>query len=396
MALMLFYFKYANSQCLPNGILFNTQSQIDSFQINFPGCTEILGHVTILGENITNVDGLSTVKRIGGSLDLSYNDSLTDLSGFDSLKYCKILYLVGSNSLTNINGFNSLDSIELIEIGYLTSLETINGFANLIYAGDNIFITECPSLISISGFNSLPYVWGLYVHDNYLLTEISGFNSLTSSHEFHFANNYQISDMTGFSNLETVADLVLFDTKLTDLFWLHNLKTINSYFILKHNSLLESLSGIDSVNFSSANIYISNNYLLSMCAIENLCILLDTLPENILVSDNATGCNSKEEIQEACSTGIFEFSQPTEIIIFPNPASISLENIIKVEYDNLNKYKNTELRFIDVLGRQVYKERIYNTLDRNIVDISQWSTGIYYVLLLSDSKIIAMDKFMIK
>jgi len=33
--------------CLPEGITFTTQAQIDSFQINYPGCTKIEGNVNI-------------------------------------------------------------------------------------------------------------------------------------------------------------------------------------------------------------------------------------------------------------------------------------------------------------------------------------------------------------
>jgi hypothetical protein len=35
--------------CLPDGIIFQTQAEIDSFQINHPNCTEILGYVIIEG-----------------------------------------------------------------------------------------------------------------------------------------------------------------------------------------------------------------------------------------------------------------------------------------------------------------------------------------------------------
>ena len=33
--------------CLPGGITFTTQAQIDSFPINYPGCSEIEGFVEI-------------------------------------------------------------------------------------------------------------------------------------------------------------------------------------------------------------------------------------------------------------------------------------------------------------------------------------------------------------
>lgn len=35
--------------CLPDGITFPTQSQIDSFPVYYPGCTEIQGDVEIGG-----------------------------------------------------------------------------------------------------------------------------------------------------------------------------------------------------------------------------------------------------------------------------------------------------------------------------------------------------------
>ena len=44
------------SFCLPEGITFTTQSQIDSFQVNYPGCTEIEGDLDLQGSGITNLN----------------------------------------------------------------------------------------------------------------------------------------------------------------------------------------------------------------------------------------------------------------------------------------------------------------------------------------------------
>jgi S-formylglutathione hydrolase FrmB len=52
--------------CLPQGITFTNQAQIDNFQTNYPGCTEIEGDVTIAGDDITNLNGLSVLTSIGG------------------------------------------------------------------------------------------------------------------------------------------------------------------------------------------------------------------------------------------------------------------------------------------------------------------------------------------
>ena len=54
--------------CLPEGITFTTQAQIDSFQINYPGCSEIMGTVVIEGPIINNLDGLNVLTAVGGFL----------------------------------------------------------------------------------------------------------------------------------------------------------------------------------------------------------------------------------------------------------------------------------------------------------------------------------------
>ena len=74
------------STCLPEGITFTTQSQIDNFQTNYPGCTEIEGNVTIKSQfDITNLNGLNLLTAIGGNLTLDSNNTLTSLSRLEEL-----------------------------------------------------------------------------------------------------------------------------------------------------------------------------------------------------------------------------------------------------------------------------------------------------------------------
>ncbi|MCD4746108.1 MAG: hypothetical protein K8R58_07400, partial [Bacteroidales bacterium] len=62
---------YVSSQtCLPEGIEFTTQAEIDNFQTNYPNCTEIEGDVTINGINITNLNGLNVLTAFGGDLSI--------------------------------------------------------------------------------------------------------------------------------------------------------------------------------------------------------------------------------------------------------------------------------------------------------------------------------------
>ena len=95
-SVIMFMFSFAMAQtgqpcstCLPEGIEFTAQSQIDSFQTNYPGCTEILGDVNIHGVDITNLNGLIVLTSCGGSLVIgtysSGNPALISLSGLDNV-----------------------------------------------------------------------------------------------------------------------------------------------------------------------------------------------------------------------------------------------------------------------------------------------------------------------
>jgi len=64
----LFILHSFSQPCLPQGITFNTQEQIDNFQINYPNCTEIEGDMIIEGDDITNLDGLNVLTAVGGFL----------------------------------------------------------------------------------------------------------------------------------------------------------------------------------------------------------------------------------------------------------------------------------------------------------------------------------------
>ena len=61
-------FTAISQSCLPEGIIFTTQEQIDRFQTNYPNCTEIEGGVVISGDDITNLKGLCVLTKIGRTL----------------------------------------------------------------------------------------------------------------------------------------------------------------------------------------------------------------------------------------------------------------------------------------------------------------------------------------
>ena len=106
--------QYLTAQsCLPDGITFRTQSQIDSFPINYPNCTEIEGDVTINPKSeIVSLDSLYAITSIGGQLMIGQCNSLLTLSGLNNLQNIGgSLTIVSNYNLTNLTALNSLRSI---------------------------------------------------------------------------------------------------------------------------------------------------------------------------------------------------------------------------------------------------------------------------------------------
>ena len=132
--LLLFWHPWVSAQsCLPEGITFTTQSQIDSFPILYPNCTEIEGWVKIQGSDITNLQGISVVTTMGTYLTIWYNENLTNLSGLDNLTSVGINFTIIGNS----------------------SLSDITSLGNLVYVGAALDIIDNPQLIGLSGIENI-------------------------------------------------------------------------------------------------------------------------------------------------------------------------------------------------------------------------------------------------
>jgi hypothetical protein len=54
--------------CLPQGITFSTQAEIDQFALDYPDCKQIMGNVTISGPDIVTLNGLSGITSFGKGL----------------------------------------------------------------------------------------------------------------------------------------------------------------------------------------------------------------------------------------------------------------------------------------------------------------------------------------
>ena len=103
---------YAQS-CLPEGITFTTQSQIDSFPILYPNCIEIEGDVILPYPNsVSSLQGLNAITAIGGELLISDCNALITLEGLNNLQSIGgALSLISNDNLLSLSALQNLRTI---------------------------------------------------------------------------------------------------------------------------------------------------------------------------------------------------------------------------------------------------------------------------------------------
>jgi hypothetical protein len=329
------------STCLSEGIQFTAQSQIDSFQVNYPNCKKIRGDLTISGSNILNLDGLGVLTSIGGGLYINYNDSLSSLRGLDNL------VSIGDE----------------LDIWCNNALTSMTGLDHLVYIGFDLWITGNYSLDRMTGLNNLTSIGGqLRINSNINLTTLEGLNNLASiGRQLRITDNNTLTNLRGLDNLTNI---------VTNL-WIDG------------NASLTTLEGLDSIDAASiADLYIYENSSLASCTVKSICDYVTSPNGTVEIHDNAAGCNSGMEVEAACAAGVDESafkSQRSAVIIFPNPSF----NTITIELPDLSfPHNNTTFTISSINGQEILIHQI--TEPMTVVDVSEWVSGLYYVKIVGD------------
>ena len=454
--------------CLPEGITFTTQAQIDSFPINYSGCTEIEGDVTISGNGIYNLYGLSELKKVNGSVWINGCDSLFNLGGLEEIDTIGEHFLIGGNTLTNLSGLEGLKVIGgWFNIGYnnnmmnlsgidsltsigslriagttltsLTGLEGVdtiygfmdiggflngnpyltdlNGLNNLKYVGGNVNINDNLSLLSLTGLESMTHFNGhLYISSNHFLRSIAALINVTSidgdlviggnekldslygidnlefiGGDFRFSGTNFLQDLKGLENVTFIGGILFLanNESLISLEALNNVDSIGGYLYIAANEVLPSLSGIDSIAASSIDsLYIKSNYLLSTCEVKSICDYLASPHGTVEIHDNAPGCDSQAEVEEACTVSIPKQRSEPFISIYPNPFTTTTT----IEYE-LIEHSHVQLTIYNAIGEQVYRaEDRPMTVGKHsfIWSADQRPEGLYYAVLRSDEGVMVV------
>lgn len=367
--------------CLPEGIHFKTQEEIDDFNINYPNCTKIEGKIEIndtIEGNITNLLGLSNLTQTEKWLRISNNSMLTNLNGlenFDSIGYA--LYIINNNSLTSLSAFESLTYVSgpviIEENPSLTTLEGLNQLDTINYLTviGNESLQSLSDLINLTRVESL-----LHIENNQSLSNLSGLDNVVYvGEDLKVFNNDLLTDLQGLNGLKYITSVlkIRYNDQLTSLNGLENLDTINGGLSIWDNNVLSSLESISNcyLNFSLG---IHDNPLLEVCNINSICEFLLGNPNYVDIYNNSLGCNSAEEVEVHCTMQISKNHNEPSFKIYPIPAKNEL--IIT----NNDGYKIETVNIYNYLGKIVESQ----LPTENKIDITSLEQGIYIIELESD------------
>lgn len=329
-----------SQSCLPDGITFSSQSSIDNFPTNFPGCTEIEGFVIIDGSGVTNVDSLEQLTSIGGNVLFEHSSGLFSLEGFHNLTSIGGHFeIYDSDALNNFQGLENLTSIggQL----YLHSnalLETFTGLEGLTSVG-SILIEYSLTLTNFFGLENLETVSGsIYIKESTSISNFQGLENLSSLGALYIRDNTSIQNFYGLYGLDSLGSITIDNSSYLENFaGLENITSLGSINV-KANPLFTSFQGINQIDSISGTLSIFLSHGVDdLNGLENL----EKIGGSLSVRSNGNVCNL---------SGLQNLSKvygEIEIRSNPNLSDISLPNLDANDIGNIRIYLNQSLSACD-------------------------------------------------
>ncbi|TXF88002.1 T9SS type A sorting domain-containing protein [Neolewinella aurantiaca] len=226
--------------CLGGGLTLSSQQQINNFPNDYPGCSVVLGGLTITENttgSITDLSPLAQLTRIEGRLLVFDNSSLASLTGLD-----------------NITEVTS--SVRISKCDGLSDLAGLGG------------VTDISSFLSIDN------------NDN--ITQLHGLNSsLTIGGRLEIENNPMLQSLDGVRGVSKVGNTTL---SIID------------------NMMLSNIGGLENIDVATiANLIIEDNVSLEICEIPLVCNYLSVPSRLASITGNAVTCASRQTVEAACT-----------------------------------------------------------------------------------------------
>lgn len=216
------------------------------------------------------------------------------------------LNLFGQLGCTKVRGYlevrpspgSNYTNDEITNLSGLRHLREVGGFMQI---SNNRALRNVDELINLeSVYTSIALI------NNENLENIDGLANLRSSYGLTLSNNTNLQNIDGIRNLRGPKNIYVGGSDLiTDLRGLAGITSIFQELTITYNASLETLSGLENLTEVGQRIRINQNPSLTDCrAIGSLPVLAQDIPvtTEVVIGDNAEGCNSPEEILQAMAS----------------------------------------------------------------------------------------------
>jgi len=209
-----------------------------------------------------------------------------------------------------------------IDDGDTGDIANLNGLLSANVINGQLSIRNCPALVNLSGLKNIIEIQELILENLGGLDDLSGLNNLKGSpygYPIQIKNLNGIVDLTGLERLRNTSGITIDGCdNLQNTNGLFNLGPIYGKLTINNNPLLNDLSGFAFAY--PASIEITNNPSLSNCNLESFCAPITCgFTSSIIISNNATGCNSISELScnlSACCPQDLHVNSQAELDLF--------------------------------------------------------------------------------
>lgn len=294
-----------------------SQEELDEFGANM--YTDIIGNFNIQnfsgGTDITNLNSLSSLKRVTGNFTIQTSPLLEDLQGLEQLESVGNDFVL--NDLVNIDTLEllqSLQSVGKLTIFSLDQLENLSGLESLTYMG-GIYLSGNDSLASLHALSNVQNetLDTLSIWHSPSLTSVEVFDQVTTVEgSLYLFVVEDLLSLNGLHNITSAGNLRVTSCKsITSLEGLQSLESILGFSQIEGNTLLESLDGLENLLSLDEGIHIggtlpheANPVLSDLCGISNLLIngtINLSNANGFLITNNAYNPTMQDIIDGNCS-----------------------------------------------------------------------------------------------
>lgn len=172
-------------------------SDADVATLAAQGCEAVEGGLTASGSGVTTLEGLETIRYVGG--DLVIQDTVAPtLAGLSGLaRYSGTLVLINNTELTGLGWYQLKRAGEggLVVLSN-PKLTTLSGFDGASFPKISVTIVGNDALVNLDGLENLSQAASIAVAQNPALVDTNAFGQLFSVETFTVTENAHLTHMT--------------------------------------------------------------------------------------------------------------------------------------------------------------------------------------------------------